>query len=122
MRRLTYLRQYSESRKRQVAEINKVTTNLHQKLNVLNTQKTQKKTLLNVQLNENRNLLALKGQQDNVVQQLSQKEKELRDEVNRRQAAVRKLDNVIANMVREEIARAARLAKSRAAASGSAAP
>lgn len=122
IRRLTYLRQYSEARKRQVAQINNVTTNLNQKLTVLNKQKRQKKTLLNVQLNENRNLLSLKGQQDNVVQELSKKEQELRKEVNRRQAAVRKLDNVIANMVREEIARAARLAKSRAAAAGSAAP
>lgn len=121
MRRLTYLRQYSEARKRQVAQINHVTTNLNQKLTVLNQQKTQKKTLLNVQLTENRSLLSLKGQQDNVVQQLSKKEAELRAEVNRRQAAVRKLDNVIANMVREEIARAARLAKSRAAATGTAA-
>ncbi|MDQ4141656.1 MAG: peptidoglycan DD-metalloendopeptidase family protein [Bacteroidota bacterium] len=118
IRRLTYLRQYTESRKRQVAEINRVTTNLGQKLTVLNQQKRQKTNLLSVQLNENRNLLTLKDQQDNVVQQLSQKEKELREEVNRRQAAVRKLDNVIAKMVRDEIARAARLAKSRAAAEG----
>lgn len=118
IRRLTYLRQYSESRKKQVAEINRVTTNLGQKLTVLNRQKKQKKTLLNVQVKENSNLLSLKDQQDNMVQQLSQKENELRQEVNRRQAAVRKLDNVIANMVREEIARAARVAKSRSAAEG----
>ncbi|WP_228466917.1 murein hydrolase activator EnvC family protein [Adhaeribacter swui] len=118
IRRLTYLRQYSESRKKQVAEINRVTTNLGQKLTVLNRQKRQKKNLLNVQVKENYNLLSLKDQQDNMVQQLSQKEKELRQEVNRRQTAVRKLDNVIANMVREEIARAARAAKSKAAAEG----
>ena len=121
VRRLTYLRQYTESRKKQVTQINHLTTNLGQKLKVLNRQRYRKKTLLNVQLNENRNLLTLKTQQDNVVQQLSQKEQELRQEVNRRQAAVRKLDNVIARMVRDEIARAARAAKTKAASEGTSA-
>src|SRR5688572_5971699 len=114
--RLRYLTQYAEARKAQVAEINRVTQNLNQELVTLNDKRQQKKTVLNVQLAENKNLLNLKGQQDQVITKLSKQEQELRREVERRQQSVRKLDNLIADMVREEIARAARAARAKNAA------
>ena len=113
---LLYLRQYAEARKAQVAEINRVTQNLNQELVTLNTKRQEKKKVLNVQLSENKNLLNLKGQQDQVITKLSKQEQELRREVERRQQSVRKLDNLIADMVREEIARAARAARAKNAA------
>jgi septal ring factor EnvC (AmiA/AmiB activator) len=111
--RLRYLRQYSEARKAQVAQINRVTNNLNHELTTLNTRKQQKEQVLTVQLAENKNLLNMKGQQDQVVTKLSKQEQELRREVERRQQSVRKLDNLIADMVREEIARAAAAARSK---------
>lgn len=114
--RLRYLRQYAEARKAQVAEINRVTHNLNQELNVLTVKKQEKERVLNTQLAENKNLLNMKGQQDQVITKLSKQEQELRREVERRQQSVRKLDNLIADMVREEIARAARAARAKNAA------
>ena len=111
--RMRYLRQYSEVRKAQVAEINRVTENLNQQLHNLNTKREEKKSLLDVQLAENRNLLNLKGQQDKVITQLSKQEKDLRQELARRQQAVKRLENLIADMVREEIARAAKAARAK---------
>jgi septal ring factor EnvC (AmiA/AmiB activator) len=112
--RLRYLRQYAEARKAQVAEIDRVTQNLNQELTVLNSKKQKKEKVLHVQLAENKNLLNMKGQQDQVITKLSKQEQELRREVDRRQQSVRKLDNLIADMVREEIARAAAAARARA--------
>ncbi len=114
--RLRYLTQYAEARKAQVDEINRVTQNLNQELVTLNNKRQEKKTVLNVQLAENKNLLNLKGQQDQVITKLSKQEQELRQEVDRRQQSVRKLENLIADMVREEIARAARAARAKNAA------
>ncbi|MCC9166673.1 murein hydrolase activator EnvC family protein [Pontibacter harenae] len=109
--RLRYLNQYSEARKEQVAQMNKVQSELTGKLTVLEKQKREKENLLNKQLVENKNLLTLKTQQDSVVTKLSQQEQGLRKEVAERQQAVKKLDNLIADIVREEIARAARAAR-----------
>ena len=92
------------------------TENLNQELDVLTVKKQEKERILNNQIAENKNLLNMKGQQDQVISKLSKKEQELRREVERRQQSVRKLDNLIADMVREEIARAARAARAKNAA------
>ncbi|WP_026463079.1 murein hydrolase activator EnvC family protein [Adhaeribacter aquaticus] len=115
VRRLSYLRQYSEARKKQVAQINNVQTSLEQKIAILSTRKQEKKNLLHVQVKENKNLLSLKNQQSTVITQLSRQEENLRQEVVQRQQAVQKLNNLIADMVREEIARSARAARANAA-------
>jgi septal ring factor EnvC (AmiA/AmiB activator) len=114
MRRMSYLRQYTEARKKQAAAIERTQQNLSQHLTTLTTQKQRKKSLLTVQLQENKNLLSMRDEQDQVVQQLSLQEQSLKQEVEKRQEAVRKLDRLIENLVREEIARAARAAEAAA--------
>lgn len=109
--RLRYLQQYSEGRKKQVAQINTAQAALKDKLNLLDSKKKQKEGLLNKQLVENKNLQSLKTQQDSVVSRLSKQEQNLKQEVAQRQQSVRKLDKLIADIVREEIARAAREAR-----------
>jgi septal ring factor EnvC (AmiA/AmiB activator) len=111
VRRLRYLQQYSEARKKQVEQINKVQAALTGQLRVLESQRNEKKSLLDKQIVENRNLLTLKSQQDNIIQKLSKQEDSLKKEVAQRQQAVKKLDNLIADIVREEMARAARAAR-----------
>ncbi|WP_181305024.1 murein hydrolase activator EnvC [Rufibacter sp. XAAS-G3-1] len=115
MRRMSYLRQYTEARKKQAAAIEEVQQNLNQQLNTLTSQKKQKRSLLTVQLNENKNLLSMHDQQDQVIQQLSKQEQSLKQELEQRQKAVQQLDRLIAARVREEIARAAAAAKAKAA-------
>jgi septal ring factor EnvC (AmiA/AmiB activator) len=122
--RLRYIRQYTEERQRQAARIMGTQQRLSQQLNGLAEQQKRKSQLLNVQLSESQNLLSLKTQQDQMVQQLSQQEQGLRQELEQRQQAVQRLNSLIAERVREEIARAARaerLAARRAAARRSAA-
>ncbi|MFC6996813.1 murein hydrolase activator EnvC family protein [Rufibacter roseus] len=116
VRRMRYLRHYTEARKQQVAAIEEAQRSLNQQLSMLTSQKQQKRSLLNVQLKENKNLLSMRDQQDKVIQQLSLQEQSLKQEVDRRQKAVRELDRLIAEIVREEIARAARAAERAAAA------
>jgi septal ring factor EnvC (AmiA/AmiB activator) len=121
MLRLRYVRQYAEVRRQQVGSILRTQQQLHQQLSTLTEQKQEKSTLLTSQLHENRNLVTMRSQQDQVVQQLSKQEQQLQQELAAHQEAVRKLDNLIAQRVREEIARAARVAAARAAAKAAAA-
>ncbi|UOQ53489.1 murein hydrolase activator EnvC family protein [Hymenobacter cellulosivorans] len=116
MLRLRYIRQYSEVRQAQAAQIASTKQRLSQQLTGLTAKKQEKSTLLTTQLTENRNLVTLKTQQDQVVTKLSQQEESLRQELAERQQAVGRLDNLIAERVREEIARAARAAARAAAA------
>lgn len=109
--RLRYIRQYTEERQRQAQRIMAAQLQLHQQLTGLTVQQQRKQSLLGSQLAENKSLLSLKTQQDEMVQQLSQREQDLRQELAQRQQAVRQLDNLIAERVREEIARAARAAR-----------
>ncbi|WP_018479621.1 murein hydrolase activator EnvC family protein [Pontibacter roseus] len=109
--RLRYLQQYSEARKKQVELINKVQAALTGQLRMLESQRQEKKSLLDKQVVENKNLLSLRSQQDNMIQKLSKQEETLKKEVAQRQQAIKKLDNLIADIVREEIARAARAAR-----------
>ena len=115
MQRLRYVRQYSAVRRTQAEQIASTQQRLNQQLTGLTEKKQEKSSLLTTQLTENRNLITLKSQQDQVVTKLSQQEENLRRELAERQQAVVRLDNLIAERVREEIARAARAAAARAA-------
>ena len=121
MLRLRYVRQYSEVRRQQVGSILRTQEQLHQQLSSLNAQKQEKSSLLTAQVGENRNLVTMRSQQDQVVQELSKQEQQLQQELAERQQAVKQLDNLIAQRVREEIARAARVAAAKAAAKAAAA-
>jgi len=116
MLRLRYIRQYSEVRKAQAAQISGTQQRLTQQLTGLKIKKEEKGQLLNTQVAEKSNLLTMKTQQDQVVTKLSQQEQGLRQELADRQRAISRLDNLIAERVREEIARAARVAAAKAAA------
>lgn len=121
MLRLRYVRQYAEVRRQQVGTILRTQQSLHSQLNTLTEQKQEKSTLLTTQLHERRSLETMRTQQDQVVQQLSKQEQQLQQELAERQKAVKKLDDLIAQRVRDEIARAARVAAARAAAKAAAA-
>ncbi|WP_026351174.1 murein hydrolase activator EnvC family protein [Hymenobacter aerophilus] len=119
--RLRYIRQYTEVRQAQAAQITRAQQRLDTQLTGLQQQRQQKGSLLNTQLSEKKTLTTLKVQQDQVIVKLTQQEEELRKELANRQRAVSRLDNLIALRVREEIARAAREAARKAAAKARAA-
>ena len=114
--RLRYVHQYTEQRQLQAVRIVDTQQQLSHELNGLTQQRQRQKQLLSSQLTESKNLIGLKNEQAEVVQQLSRQEQGLREELAQRQQAVARLDNLIAQRVREEIARAARTARLAAAA------
>ncbi len=111
VRRMRYLQQYSEARKKQVAQIDKVQAVLSGQLDILESKKRQKQNLLGKQVAESKNLHTLRQQQDSVITNLTKQETSLKQEVAARQESVKKLDKLIADLVREEIERAARAAR-----------
>jgi murein hydrolase activator len=116
--RLQYLRHYSEARKNQVTQIEKIKTILIVQQTDLNKKKLEKDKLLQSQIIENNNLLALKEKQNQVVRQLSNREKELEAELAESKKAIDGIDRLIKDLIAEEIRRAEREAEAnRAAAS-----
>ena len=109
--RLRYLRQYATVRRGQAAEIAATQAALHQQLTGLTQKRQSKQQLLGAEVAEKTSLVGLKTEQDQVVRQLSQQETQLQREVAERQRAVARLDQLIAEKVRAEIARAAREAR-----------
>ncbi|MBT9393300.1 peptidoglycan DD-metalloendopeptidase family protein [Hymenobacter sp. NST-14] len=114
--RLRYIRQYTQVRQAQAAQIVSTQQRLSNQLLGLKAKKEEKGSLLNTQLSEKRTLITLKTEQDQVITKLTRQEQGLRKELAARQQAVSRLDNLIAQRVREEIARAAREAARKAAA------
>ena len=105
--RLKYLQQYSEARRRQAEAIIRVKSDLLERQTQLVRKTRQKEKLLIEQLTENEQLIYLKQIRLKMVVRLSKKVKELRSELNDRLSADRRLEKLIADMVRREIRRSA---------------
>lgn len=103
--RLKYLEQYTTARKNQARQIELVKQALVQQKESLVNKQNQKQALLDEQLDENKNLIALKKKQNNLIIDLTKKEKQLRQELEERRQAIARLDKLIAELVRAEIER-----------------
>lgn len=101
--RIKYLQQYSEARRNQVEQIQKVTQTLSNQREVIMGKRMEQKVLLDQQMNANKDLLALKAKQRSIIRELSEQEAELKKEVNDRKAAINSLDKLIADLVKKEI-------------------
>ncbi|MEK6481591.1 peptidoglycan DD-metalloendopeptidase family protein [Catalinimonas sp. 4WD22] len=101
--RIKYMQQYSEARKNQVEQIQKVKQTLTNQRNTLEGKEMEQQVLLDQQVMANKDLLALKTKQRSVVRDLNQQEAELRKELAQRQKDVEELDKLIANLIRKEI-------------------
>jgi septal ring factor EnvC (AmiA/AmiB activator) len=106
--RMKYMEQYSKARKEQVRAIGLVQQQLKEQVIQIDFLKSQKTTLLNDEIKENNQLTSLKKKQRTIVQSLEKEEKSLRKELAETKKAVAKLDKLIAEIVREEMERAAR--------------
>lgn len=98
------MKQYGEARKNQVEQIEKVTEALSAQKTSIATIRIEKSLLLEQQVKQSQNLLVLKSKQDKVLQGLTQRESELRKELAERKEAVGRLDKLIADLVKKEIA------------------
>lgn len=114
--RLRYMEQYSQTRKLQAEQINKVQEELSGHVKKVQLKRDEKNRLLNEQLVENNNLADLKQKQNAVVKSLEKEEKKLKQDLEETKKAVANLDKLINDIIREEMAREARMAKSKNAA------
>ena len=108
--RLRYLRQYSEARKKQVDQMNKVNEELANQRIALQDKKKEKELVLAQEQTEKTQLDRLKNEQQGLVNNLTQKEQELKKEI----AAARKQQEDLNRLIKSVIAEEIKLAESNA--------
>src|SRR5690606_24890002 len=102
--RLKYMKFYAETRKDQLEQIGKVKDALLAEKQVIQLKKGKKQNLLGDNIKEKQSLEVLKEDKDKVARELAAKESELRKEINEKKKAVRKLERLIEDIIRKEIA------------------
>lgn len=116
--RLRYMKQYSERRKLQADQIIKTQDQLASQVKTTEAKRNEKNSLLKEEVTETNQLTSLKTTQKNLVKNLEKQEKKLKTDLAESKKAIAKLDKMIADIIKEEIAKAereAREAKERAA-------
>lgn len=113
-KRLRYLQQYSEDRKRQAMLIDSTQNHLNHKKEELEATKSEKMSLRNQELQQKKELEDDKKEQVKVLAGLQDREKKLRKQLEEKQRAKKKLDRAIDDLIRKEIT----AAKKKATASG----
>ncbi|MEO7988981.1 MAG: peptidoglycan DD-metalloendopeptidase family protein [Chryseolinea sp.] len=106
--RMRYMEQYTTTRKLQAEQILKVQEQLSGQVKEIESRRTEKNKLLNEELRENDNLASLKKKQNTVVKSLEKEEKKLRKDLETTKKVIAQLDKLIDDMIREEMARAAK--------------
>lgn len=101
--RIKYMQQYSEARKNQVEQIQKVKQTLSNQKSTLEAKQMEQQVLLDQQVLANKDLLALKAKQRSVIRNLNRQESQLEKELAQRQQDVEELDKLIASLIRREI-------------------
>jgi murein hydrolase activator len=105
--RLRYMDQYSETRVLQADQIVKVQDELSGQVKVIETQRSEKNKMLEDGVTEYKNLVDLKKKQHTLVKSLEKEEKKLKKDLEDTRQAIAKLDKLIEDIIREEIAREA---------------
>ncbi len=102
VQRLKYLEQYSEARRLQAEQIQVVTIELNKQRVIVGTKRIKQQKLLNQQVRQSRKLAMSKSKQSELVAQLSKKEHQLRKEIESRKVANKRLNTLIANILKSE--------------------
>ena len=113
MMRLKYMEQYGKARQEQARAIRQVQEQLTGQVRHIDSLRIQKSSLLKEELKENDQLKSLKDKQKNIVKSLEKEEKKLRRDLEETKKAVARLDKLIADLVREETAKAAKESKAK---------
>ncbi len=101
--RIQQLRHYADERRSQEKQIRHLSLKLNQQKLKLAEAKEVKEVLLGQEKKEKQQIEILKDDQKKVVNQLSAKEKELKARIEKHRIALRKLENLIASLVKKEI-------------------
>jgi len=104
-RRLGYIVQYTNSRKKQIQEIEIVTNELDNQKNNLIYEKRIQNKLLSDEVIENNKLQKLKRNQKKTISDLGKKERRIKKEIKERRISLEQLDNLIKEVIRSERAK-----------------
>ncbi|WP_013664441.1 MULTISPECIES: peptidoglycan DD-metalloendopeptidase family protein [Sphingobacteriaceae] len=110
-KRLKYLQQFSDSRKKQAKEIEETQKSIEQKIAELANNKKEKVVLLSDQEKEKQALDGQKSVKSKVLNDLTKKEKEYKQELNKKQQEDARLARAIQAAIRREIEEARRRAE-----------
>jgi septal ring factor EnvC (AmiA/AmiB activator) len=113
-KRLIYMRQIGEKRRRQAELISGTQKQLSQKKQDLESQMSEKQSLMDNELDQKTELEKDKKEQDKILTGLQQREEKLKRQLAEKQRAKNKLDRALNDLVRKEI----ESAKKKATASG----
>jgi septal ring factor EnvC (AmiA/AmiB activator) len=102
-KRLRYFQQYAEFRRSQAAKIEETQVQLAGKKLELEVRKNEKTSLRNNEQQEKSTLEKERKDQDKLMQNLTAREKKLRKELAEKQAAKKKLDRAIENLIKKEM-------------------
>jgi murein hydrolase activator len=109
--RLRYMKQYGETRKLQAEQITKVQEELSGQVQEIKVRREEKSKLLDDEVAATTSLTNLKQKQNSLVRNLEKQEKKLRKDLEETKKAVARLDKLIEDLIKEEMARAARANK-----------
>ncbi len=101
--RYKYLRQYSDERQKQVAQMKKVQQLMADKTYRITGKKTDQQKALTSKIDETKNLEVLKTKKNQVVTELSQREKELKIEMAEIRKENQRIESTLTNIIRREI-------------------
>lgn len=110
-RRLKYLQQYADYRKKQMEKILSTRQDLSQKITELQTKKEDKEVLLNEEKTETNQLASEKNEHAKMLTVLKSKEKELSKKLAEQKLSDQKLQNAINDLIAEEIRKAEKARK-----------
>lgn len=109
--RLMYLKQYTDSRKKQAEQIEKLSAELGQERILLDEKKAEKEKVLIEERKERANLDKMKQEQQGIVNTLSKKEKDIRNQIAATKKQQDQLNRMIKQVIEDEIRRAEAAAK-----------
>ena len=101
--RLKYMEQYGEARKRQSNQISETRKELVAQQMVQEQTKSELKLIIMNKKAENNRLINLKKEKGNLIAKLTKNEKSLREEMSARKQSIKKLDNLIASLIKIEL-------------------
>lgn len=106
--RLRYMEQYGRFRQEQARAIARVQNQLQQQVRAIDSIRSVKSRLLKDEVRESEQLSTLRQQQRDMIRSLEKEEKKLRKDLEETKKAIARLERLIAEIVKEEMARAAR--------------
>jgi murein hydrolase activator len=109
--RLKYMEQYGKARQEQAEAIARAQQILSEQVRQTEIRRSEKQKLLSEEERESNQLAGLKKKKKTLVKSLEKEEKRLKRDLTETRKAVAELENLIAKIIKEEIERAALVAK-----------